>query len=68
MKQIKLYVCELCGTQFANKADAEKCEKFHRFPKLVTPGSFKPFTMNGDGYPDKVLVNFDDGSQIQYRR
>lgn len=29
MKEIKTYQCEICGTQYADKNNAEECEKLH---------------------------------------
>lgn len=29
MKELKLYQCEVCGTQYADKLKAKECEKYH---------------------------------------
>lgn len=38
MKEFKLYLCEHCGIQYKNKADAEKCEASHK-TKLKIKGN-----------------------------
>lgn len=30
MKELKLYQCEICGTQYKSKTECEKCEKSHK--------------------------------------
>lgn len=35
MKEVKHYICEVCGAEFKSKAKAQKCEKGHRKPKPV---------------------------------
>ena len=36
MKELKLYACEHCGTQYKNKAEAEKCETSHKTKLKIT--------------------------------
>ena len=35
MKEIKVYQCETCGTQYANKGTAEWCERTHKDKHLL---------------------------------
>ncbi len=64
MKEQKLYVCDFCGTQYKDKKKAMACEKGH---KLIA-------RINNEGYhaggelPDRVEVEFTDGSRCWYKR
>lgn len=62
MTEKKLYVCDICGTGYANKADAAQCEKKHyRIPKIKKP-IYKP----NDEYPMKIDIEFSNGKVIRY--
>ena len=68
MKELKLYQCEHCHTQYAKEADALKCEEYHKIPKKVKIGRCHPFTMNDSSYPLQVIVTFDDKKSFVYKR
>lgn len=68
MKQIALYVCEHCGTQYAEKADAQKCEKNHKQPKEVGGCRYLSIKIDASGYPSTINIMFEDGSMRQYKR
>lgn len=63
MKIKTLYTCEICRTDFAEKKEAEKCEKEHVNPKMIYD-----FRVQAHGkYPTKIEVEFADGSKHWYR-
>ena len=72
MKQITLYKCEICGTEYKFSKDAEACEEYHVKPDAKLPISgygYKPYNMQGTGpYPFKVSIKMDDGKILEYRR
>lgn len=68
MKEQKLYVCEYCNTQFKEKTDAITCENFHHTPKEIAGASYHRAVSIPDGYPDIVMVKFDNGNIERYRR
>ena len=68
MKKIQLFVCDCCGTQYADEKEAAKCEKSHHMPKSVSDCKFQPYKVNASGYPSRINVKFDDGSIISYHR
>lgn len=68
MPPITLYVCELCGTQYKNQADAEKCERQHKKPVRIAKCKHLSYTQCGTGIPVNVTVEFEDGSQLVYKR
>ena len=68
MKEIKLYCCEICGTNYNNKKMADTCEKNHKIPLKAKGCKWKPKSVENDGYPLEVLVEFADGSKVIYRK
>lgn len=64
MKEQKLYVCELCGTQYKDKDKALECEEVHKVIGKIKNVSYHA---NGD-YPDRVEISFSDGKRIWYKR
>ena len=70
MTERKLYRCDVCKTEYANKDDAEKCEKYHVEPsRKATIGFYKGMNQHScDQYPYKVIVQMADGKGIEYKR
>lgn len=68
MKQETLYRCEICNTAYNNKEICKKCEKSHHIPREIAAGRYRPITNNQTGYPDCIIVVFDDGSGLTYKR
>lgn len=68
MKQISLYVCEKCGTQYAEKTDAQKCEKNHKHPKEIDGCRYLSIGNDSSGYPCTINIKFDDGSVRIFKR
>ena len=64
MKEQKLYVCDFCGTQYKDKEKARICEKGHKMPKRISDVRYRA---EGDS-PDRVEVEFTDGSRCWYQR
>lgn len=64
MKEVKLYVCEHCGTQFKEKDKAEKCEKSHNSVKKIICEKYHSY----GNYPDRVEICFVDGKTLWYKR
>ena len=68
MKELKLYQCEICNTQYASKQYAEECEKSHKIIKAVVPLKYRSLKSNPEGYPDSVKIIFDNDEEIRYIR
>lgn len=70
MKEKKLYTCDICNTDYADKENAIKCEKNHKLlEKATIVGEYKPAGMIPSGEPHKILVKFPGASNwIQYKR
>lgn len=68
MKELKLYQCEICKTQYKDKAECEKCEKSHIKPKKITETMYLNFKDDNTGYPVSITVEMEDGFTITYKR
>lgn len=68
MKQINLFVCELCGTQYADKQKAKDCEANHKIPEKIESCRYNSKNQNEKGYPLSVSIRFKNGEVVQYRR
>ena len=67
MKQVNLFVCEVCGTQYKEKQKCRDCEKSHVRPVQITGEKYMPKLCNGE-YPVHISVRMTDGKTITYRR
>lgn len=68
MKEIKRYVCEICGTEYSEKITAQNCEKCHKRPESITNARYLSKAQNGSGYPVAVTVRMSDGTHQIYKR
>ncbi len=82
MKETTLYICELCGTRYASRKEAENCEAAHIKPKRLTKsmkfhpyksGKYPTLTLydasNGvSQYPDWIDIEMQDGNTVRYKR
>lgn len=60
----KVYVCDLCDTEYKNREDAQKCENDHIRPEEM--GNYK---INAhQKYPHEIKVRFADGTYHWYRK
>lgn len=63
MKAKTLYTCEICLTDYAEKADAIKCEREHKKYECVKDFRYQAHSP----YPTKVEVKFADGMTHWYK-
>lgn len=66
MKEVTLFCCEICGTEYPDKESAENCERFHKIPVSCKGANWKQKDPRHEGYPFSVIVEFSDGSHIKY--
>nr|DAD99461.1 MAG TPA: Monocytic leukemia zinc finger protein finger, acetyl transferase, DNA [Siphoviridae sp. ctNU74]DAH76820.1 MAG TPA: Monocytic leukemia zinc finger protein finger, acetyl transferase, DNA [Caudoviricetes sp.] len=65
MREKKLYTCEICNTDYADKEKARQCEKKHKLlEKAVIVGEYKPIGMLAGGEPYKIRVKFPGTDKI----
>lgn len=63
MTEKKLYTCDICHTDYADKEKAKVCEKNHKVSTVIKDFRYKP----NCGYPNKILVKFVDGMERWYK-
>ena len=68
MKKIELYVCEHCGTQYADKEACKTCESTHTPPKEIVSGKYLAYKNDHTGYPIVVRLMMADGKIVEYKR
>lgn len=68
MKERKLYMCEICGTEYAERFAAEQCEKNHKKAKKIRNCRYLSRKQNETGIPVAVEVEMSDGSVFWFKR
>ena len=68
MKEIKLYQCEVCGTEYTDKKQAEECEENHVETLEIVKCKFVKRALMHDGFPASITVKSDDGREMTYNR
>lgn len=77
MKKIEHYVCEYCGTDYAEEDAALKCEAYHIKPiriekKSIQNNFWTPYNEKRQSeilrYPLKLNIEFDDGTVWTYEK
>lgn len=62
------YLCEVCGAEYSDRAEAERCEAGHHeidgFPAL----HYQPIAVEPTGYPDTIEALMTDGRIAVYQR
>lgn len=67
MKNLTLYVCEICGTQYKDKIRCEQCEKGHRTDLIITGTRYLPYPQDKTGIP--VTIDVTAGGEVfRYKR
>ena len=68
MKKVEHYICEICGTVYADKAEARECEKGHHAPERIVRMRYTAVHSDRTGYPQTLEVLMADGKTAVYRR
>lgn len=68
MKSKTLYVCELCHTDYSEKANALDCERNHKTDLKIVSQRFLPYTTDKSGLPRAIVVQDSKGNQFVYKR
>lgn len=68
MKEVKQYICECCGTQYADKSKAIECERNHKSVADILKERFLPKKNDASGYPISITVKMMDGKEVVYKR
>lgn len=56
MKEIKLYMCNFCHTQYKDANVCKTCEENHKTKLKVVEKIYKPFKDDCTGLPIKIVI------------
>ena len=68
MKEVRHYICEICGTQYKDKNTCKDCESGHHKPLEITSSNWVSMKNNGSGYPTQIHIKMSNGETITYKR
>ena len=68
MREIQQYLCEHCGTLYADKMKAQECERNHKSAINILYQRFLPKKNDASGYPISITVKMEDGKEVVYKR
>lgn len=68
MKEKKLYTCEFCHTDYADKKDALRCEKNHGKKFEIKKMRFLPYRIDKSGFPITVTLTDEEGNTAVYKK
>lgn len=70
MKERRLYTCNICNTDYANKQRAIECENNHKLlEKATIVGQYKSIGQLPNGEPYRIRVKFPGTNDwIEYKR
>jgi len=67
MKEKRLFVCELCNTEYADKKKAKFCEDSHKTKFKIKNMRHVAMNNNRTGFPVTVTLEAEDGSIKTYK-
>ena len=65
MWKVEHYICEVCGTEYKDKALCEKCERLHKQGLTIVRARFLPVTQDNTGMPVTIEVEVKDGKETR---
>ena len=68
MKEVKHYICETCGTEYAEKDLAQRCEKNHKSIKEIVGVRYLSYSQDQTGFPQTITIRMNDGREATYKR
>lgn len=68
MKEKVLYTCEVCRTDYADKAEAKRCEESHERKLKIVDSRYLARAQTLSGFPITITVQSEDGTRVTYKR
>lgn len=68
MKEKVLYTCEVCRTDYANKAEAKRCEESHKRKLKIVDSRYLTRAQDMSGFPTAITVQLEGGARATYKR
>ena len=67
MKEIKLFQCEICHTQYSSQEACSECECFHNTRLKIKEKRYLGYKKNSDRFPIEIVVADASGQTAKYR-
>ena len=67
MKERRLFVCEQCNTEYADRKKAKSCEDSHKTKFKIKNMRHVAINNNKTGFPVTVTLEAEDGSIKTYK-
>lgn len=68
MKEVKHYICEICGTEYNDRRKCQECEKTHCKVAKIVSARYIRYGDNKKGYPVSITVEMENGEKVEYKR
>ncbi|WP_286153601.1 hypothetical protein [Sporofaciens musculi] len=71
MRKVEHYICELCGTEYAEQRQCEICENSHKQPLRIVKANYNSNLKDETGFPVSIDVEFGSGKSgkiVTYQR
>lgn len=68
MKEKVLYTCEVCRTDYADKAETKRCEESHKRKLKIVDSRYLARAQTLIGFPITITVQSEDGIRVTYKR
>ena len=68
IKEVKHYICDVCGTEYSEKAQCQKCKKSYVRPLEFADIKYRPVTVDETGAPYSITVELSNGKKATYKR
>ena len=68
MKEVKHFICDICGTEYKDKNACSECERGHYRPLEISGAKFVSMKSNRSGYPTQVRIKMSNGEIITYKK
>lgn len=69
MKELTLYQCDICGTNYQTETKCLECEAFHVAVDSVLRYKYNAKNMGPESkYPHIVVVKMADGKELVFKR
>lgn len=68
MKEVKHYICEICGKGYKSEDSCRKCEESHIKPLEIVKQKYVSIGNDASGYPVWIEVKMSNGAVVRYKR
>ena len=71
MRKVEHYICEMCGTEYAERRQCEVCGNSHKKPLRIAKADYVPNLRDETGFPVSVDIEFSYGKSgriVTYQR